>query len=82
MEIFIKKSLKNISKDELKKLDSWLNSQECVVPSDIKNIIASLAQFSSTLSAASGDKSVLLRLIRTLMKITPSSEKGSILPKI
>ena len=79
--MFIKKSLKKISKYELKKLDDWLNSQENVVPSDIKNIIASLAQFSSTLSEASGDKVVLLRLIRTLMKITPSSEKGLLSPK-
>jgi hypothetical protein len=74
--------LKNISKDELKVLETWLSAKENDIPDNIKEIVKSLSQFSSSLAEASGDKAALLRLIRTLMKITPSSEKGSISPKI
>jgi hypothetical protein len=74
--------LKNISKDELKVLDTWLNEKENDIPDNIKEIVGSLSQFSFNLAQASGDKTALLRLIKTLMKITPSSEKGSIVPKI
>lgn len=81
MEIFIKKSLKNIGKDELKILDTWLYAKDNAIPDNIKAIVESLSNFSSTLAEASNNKIVLLRLIRTLMKITPSSEKGSISPK-
>lgn len=82
LEFFIKKSLKNISEDELKVLETWLNDKENTIPDNIKKIVKSLSQFSSSLTEASGDKAALLRLIRTLMKITPSSEKGAIGPKI
>lgn len=74
--------MKNISKDELKVLEAWLSAKENDIPDNIKEIVKSLSQFSSSLAEASGDKAALLRLIRTLMKITPSSEKGSIPPKI
>lgn len=81
MELFIKKSLKNISKNELETLNNWLNDNENNIPDNIKSIVGSLSHFSFNLTEASGDKVALLRLIKTLMKITPSSEKGSILPR-
>lgn len=78
----MKEAALNISSNDLKVLDIWLNADVSQIPANIKMIIKNLSQLPFSLAQTAGNKEALLRLIKTLMKITPSSEKGTLLPKI
>lgn len=78
----MQESTLNISTSELKNLDSWLADVSNQTPSSIKETIKNLSLLPSHLAQSAGNKEALLRLLKTLMKLTPSTEKGTLGPKL
>lgn len=79
MKKLTEKLTMKISQNELEVLSSWVSNND-TIPDNIRATIIDLSKLPTYLAEASGNKTALLRLIRTLMKITPSSEKGTLLP--
>jgi len=69
----------NIDNQEIEKLQIWLATAP--IPDDMRDIISKLILLPDFLIETAGDKAALLKLIKKLMGIVPSSEKGSVGPK-
>jgi hypothetical protein len=68
----------SLKSDEVAQVRSWLDtSAEGAIPKCIRKIILDLCLLPEYLSQNANDKASLLRMLRTLMGINPSSEKGS-----
>lgn len=74
--------IKNVSKEEIITLKYWLNANKENTSPEVLGIIENLLNFSVGFADASMNREAMLRLMKTLMKLTPSSEKGSSGPKI
>lgn len=77
----IKTSAIEISQGELSNLNTWVCFNKHLVPPDIQKTIDNLSKMHLLLSQSNHSNKDLLKLIHKLMKITPSSEKGSTLLK-
>lgn len=73
----MKTSKIEINSSELSNLHYWIDSNEHLLPSNIQTTIRNLTKLHSIILNTDTGKKDLLRLIHRLMKITPSSEKGS-----
>ena len=73
----------NLKSDDVKFISDWLESETSLaLPERVRTVIKQLILVPTYLASNSSDKAALLRLVRSLMKITPSSEKGTLDPKI
>lgn len=68
----------NISSKDILFLNKWVDDPENKIPENIKVIIKNLLNLPSHLANSTGNKESLLRLLKTLMKFIPSSEKGNL----
>lgn len=73
----------NLNAKDVEFISEWLESDtSLVLPERVRKVIEQLILVPTYLASGASDKAALLRLVRSLMKVTPSSEKGTLAPKI
>ena len=70
----------SIKSEEIESLNQWLKTNPNL-PGGVKETISKLSSLPDYLYGVAQDKEAFLRLLRTFLKILPSSEEGSVVPK-